>query len=167
MDPASAGVAFVGFAASLATLAAVVANNSQKIHDLWLTYKDAPRELNRLKRTVETLEVLVTEIARRSTDVPISRLPNHLAQLWTKRASDMRHDLEGLQKEVESITRLIDASPPSTGSNAVRSDAGPMAKLRLRARVRMYFGESTMAKYESLLSTHIDTFTLVQSMVLE
>lgn len=65
MDPASAGVAFVGFAASLATLAAVVANSSKTLYDLRNKLKDAPEDVRRLIQAFKFLKGLLAEIQAR------------------------------------------------------------------------------------------------------
>ena len=61
MDPASATVAFVGFAASLATLAGLVIESAKTIKEFCSKFESAPDDLERILATLQQLELLLTK----------------------------------------------------------------------------------------------------------
>jgi len=59
MDPASATVVFVGFAASLGTLAELLIQSAQTIEDLCRKFRRAPNDLKRFCAALKRLELLL------------------------------------------------------------------------------------------------------------
>ena len=147
MDPASAGVAFVGFAASLATLAAVVANSSKTLYDLRNKLKDAPEDVRRLIQAFKFLEGLLAEIQARLDEHGDTDVSQRLRELWADSATQMREDLEGFEIVVARLARHLNGHTPSS---------------RLQLRSRRYFDEDAIAKYHQKMSAHTETLTLVQ-----
>ncbi|KAH0565040.1 hypothetical protein GP486_001566 [Trichoglossum hirsutum] len=151
MDPASASVAAVGFAASILTLATAAAQSSRAIHNLWHNLRDAPEDLKRLLRTIETLELLTREIADKSHGYWSDGLPEGLRDLWNNRAELMKEDFRGLENSVAKLEKSIAGK---TYSNQ-----------HIRMRVQKFFSNDKIKGYEKKLSSHVETFTLALSIL--
>lgn len=150
MDPASAAVAFVGFAASIASLSAVVVNSCKTIHNVWHSLKDAPQDVRRLLRKMKTLEKVILEIG--TVAVQFSNDPSRLdlQQHWADHIEEMVDDWTVLNDKIIKLQASLTAKT-SSGKN-------------LRARVRKFFSEDDILKYENILSGHLQIFIAMCSM---
>lgn len=144
MDPASATVAFVGFAASIATLSAVVADSCKTIHNVWHSLKDAPQEAHRLLRKMERLEKVILEIER--VVVRFGEDPSLLdsKQYWVDQIVEMVDDFAILKDKINNLQANLTAKK--------------FSKTHLWARARKFLSEDDILKYESILSGHLQTF---------
>ncbi len=153
MDPASAGIAFVGFAASLATLAAVIANSSKTLYNLRNKLKDAPEDSRILIASFKLFEDLLEEIQAQLQEHGDVAGSQRLQKLWVDSEAQMLEDMEGFKVVVDRLDSLLN---------------GPtLSSKRMRFRIRTYFDEDTIAKYQRKMSTHIKTLTLIQSFMSE
>ncbi|KAL9119408.1 MAG: hypothetical protein Q9187_004038 [Circinaria calcarea] len=148
MDPASAGIALVGFAASLATLAAVVANSCKTLYNLRNKLRDAPEEVRKLIESIKVLEKLLEEIQARLAEHKDADLSQCLQELWADSAAQMQEDMEDFQTVVTKLDRYLNG--PKVSSKLVR------------LRIRRYFDEDTIAKFQRKISAHTETLTLIQ-----
>lgn len=146
MDPASAAVAFVGFAASIATLSAVVANSCKTIHNVWHSFKDAPQDVHRLIKKMKRLEKVISEIERNV--VQFGEDPSSLdsQQCWVDQIKEMVDDFAIFDDKINNLKALT---------------AKTSAKKHLWARARKFLSEDDILKYERILSDHLQTFNLM------
>lgn len=150
MDPASAAIAVVGFAASIATLSAVVVDSCKTIHNVWHSLKDAPEEIHRLIKRMEILEQVILEMG--TVSVKSSKDPSRLdsQQCWLKQIEEMVHDWTILHGKINKLQAKLTAKT-SSGKN-------------MRARVRKFFSEDDILKYENILSSHLQIVIVMRSM---
>lgn len=150
MDPASATVAFVGFAASIATLAAVVADSCKTIHNVWHSLKDAPQDVCRLLRKMRRLEKVILEIER--VVVRFDEDPSLLdsKQYWVDQIVEMVDDFAILKDKINNLQVALTAKK--------------FSKTHLWARARKFLSEDDILKYESILSGHLQTFHIMYSL---
>lgn len=151
MEPVSAtAVAVVGFAASIASLSAVVINSCKTIHNMWHSLKDAPEDVHRLLRKMQTLGQVIMEMGtvalRFSNDS--SRLDSQ--QCWLEHIEEMVDDWTILNDKINKLQANLTAKTLS-GKN-------------LSARVRKFFSENDILKYENILSGHLQIFIAMCSM---
>lgn len=145
MEPVSAtAVAVVGFAASIATLSAVVVDSCKTIHNLWHSLKDAPEDIHRLLRKMKTIEQVILEMG--IVAVQFSNHPSRInsQQCWVKHIEEMVDDWTILNDKINKLRANLSAKS-SSGKN-------------LRARVRKFFSEDDILKYENILSGHLQLF---------
>ncbi|KAL5389245.1 hypothetical protein DPSP01_002558 [Paraphaeosphaeria sporulosa] len=151
MDPASATVAFVGFAASITTLAAVLFQSCKTLRDLCHDLHNAPQDLHRLLRNAQTLEKVVLQVKRTGAEIANEESMEHIDAYWMNNVKDMERDLEVFNKKVSKLQKSLEK--PSITS------------LQVKARFYKVFSESDIEQYERQLSQHRDTFTMLYSMV--
>ncbi|KAF2114230.1 hypothetical protein BDV96DRAFT_633020, partial [Lophiotrema nucula] len=151
MDPASATVAFVGFAASITTLTATLFNSCKTLRDLCHDLGNAPQDLHRLLRNVQILERMVIQVKQTGTEIVSDESMAHLDAYWKNNATDMETDLQGFHQKVSKLQSGLDK--PSVTSKHVR------------ARFYKVFTESDIAHYERLLSQHLDIFTVLYTIL--
>lgn len=147
MDPASAAVAFVGFAASIASLSAVVVNSCKTIHNLWHSIKGAPQDVCRLLRKMKRLEKVILEIqtaVARFGEDPSLLDPQ---QYWVDQIEDMLDDFAILEDKINNLQADLTAKKYS--------------KKHLWARARKFLSEDDILKYERILSDHLQTFNVM------
>lgn len=125
LDPASATVAFVGFAASIAALIAVISDSAQTVHTLYCSLRDAPEELAYLKRIIEGNKALLKNIFIVSQRYETRGIPRDLFECWDKAAKHVFEDLQKFKIEIDKIFNTFNASSYS--------------KRHLRGRVRQLF----------------------------
>ena len=87
MDPASASVAFVGFAASLITISSSAAESLRTLKNLWHEIRAAPEESRNLISTVETVLRLTRFITQEGNGLPHSNISKELGELWQIQAA--------------------------------------------------------------------------------
>ena len=153
MDPASAGIVFVGFAASLLTLASAAAQGLQNLHALCEKIEHAPEELGRLAAAVQTLESLLRDFKLRfQKDVP-DGLPTGFGGLWQDSAKQMQNDLCQFEQIVSKFQAGLEGKS--------------LSNRNIRARVRKYFSDDTIIHWERVLNAHIAKFTLLLTIITE
>lgn len=147
MDPASAAVAFVGFAASIVTLSAVVANSCKTIHNVWHSLKDAPKDVRRLIRKMKRLAKVISEIER--VVVQFGEDPSLLGsqQYWVDQIEEMVDDFAVLDNKITNLQADLTAKTS--------------AKKHLWARARKILSEDDILKYERIISDHLQTFNVM------
>lgn len=146
MDPASAAVAFVGFAASITTLSAVVANSCKTIHNVWHSFKDAPQDIHRLIRKMKRLEKVILEIERVVVQFGDPSLLDS-QQYWMDQIEEMVDDFAILDDKINKLQADLTAKAS--------------AKKHLWARARKFLSEDDILKYERILSDHLQTFNIM------
>ena len=151
MDPGSAGVAFVGFAASLVTLVAVVAKSSKVLYELRSNFKDAPEDVRHLLEQFRIFQKLLNELSARlqkPQDVGTIRCLQVLLELSV---NQMGEDMNEFQVVVSKLHRFLNNLDSSM----------------IRLRIRYHLNESTVSKYQRRISTHIYVLTCIQSIMIE
>lgn len=138
-----AAVVFVGFVASIASLSAVVVNSCKKIHNVWHSLKDAPEDVRRLLRKMERLEKVILEI--KTVAVQFGNDPSRLdsQQYWVDQIAEMVNDFTILSDKINNLQAKL------------------TAKKNLSGRVRKFFSEDDIMKYERILSGHLLTINVM------
>lgn len=149
MDP----VTIVGFAASLATLAAVLVDSSKTLYNLRDKLHDAPDDVRRLVRQFKIFEGLLEGIQARIQEHEDLGLRQGLQELWEGSAEQMHRDMEDFKVIVSRLHRLLEG--PTISSKLIR------------LRIRHFFNEDTVAKYQRQISAHIETLTMIQIFISE
>jgi hypothetical protein len=124
LDPASATVAFIGFAASLEALVAVAATSSKGVYRLWCSFRDAIETLYELLEIVKEDQLLLSELRALSRSVSPSAYTASMQSLWLLVETRMQTDLNLLNGKIAGIQN----TPASTHR-------------QVRARFKTYFGE--------------------------
>ena len=153
MDPASAGVAFVGFTASLATLTAVVIDSSKTLYNLRNKLRNTPEDVRRLIRQFSVFESLLKEVQGVLQDHGDLGVPRGLHALWEGSADQMRDDVERFGVVVSRLQRLLEQ--PTLSSRLIR------------LRIRGVFEEDAIATFQRQISMHIETLTVIQTLISE
>ncbi|MCJ1368183.1 hypothetical protein MMC16_007324, partial [Acarospora aff. strigata] len=151
MDPASAGVAFVGFTASLATLTAVVIDSSKTLYNLRNKLRNTPEDVRRLIRQFSVFESLLKEVQGVLQDHGDLGVPRGLHALWEGSADQMRDDVERFGVVVSRLQRLLEQ--PTLSSRLIR------------LRIRGVFEEDAIATFQRQISMHIETLTVIQTLI--
>lgn len=144
MEPVSA---FVGFAASIVTLSAVVADSCKKIHNVWHLLKDAPQDVGRLLRKMKRLENVISEIETVAVQFGKDSSRIDSQQYWVDQIADMVDDFTILNDKINKLQAILTAKT--------------LSRNNLSARVRKFFSEDDIVKYESILSGHLQTFNVM------
>lgn len=145
MDPVSAtAIAVVGFAASIATLSAVVIDSCKTIHNVWHSLKDAPEDVHRLLRKMKTMGQVILDMGK--VAVQSSNDPSRPGsqQCWVEHIEQMVDDWAILNDKINKLQANLTAKTLS-GKN-------------LSARIRKFFSEDDILKYENILSGHLQIF---------
>lgn len=150
MDPASAAVAFVGFTASLVTLAGLALDSLQTLYRFQAKVKDAPEDILRLQDGLKRFEALLSEIGLQQND-GLSTLPQHLCELWGDSAMQMKKDLERFRDFLLGFERRVNQSSVSSKN--------------LRARLKFFFREDAVDAFQRRLSMHVQFLHTVQSLL--
>ncbi|OAG39453.1 Pyrroline-5-carboxylate [Fonsecaea monophora] len=103
MDPASASVAFIGFAASLTTLAGLVVDSVQTLSELRRRLIHAPEELERLLSVLRQHKSILLELRDRIRVFTPEELPAELRQFWEENNTQMAADYARLKEHAEKI----------------------------------------------------------------
>lgn len=147
MDPASAAVAFIGVAASLTTLAALVIDGSTILFNVHRKVKHAPEGIRRLCRQLNAFQCLLDEAQHLVRD----HGPNHAAaDLGTVFAMAIEHMLDDLRDFKDTIQKLKGLMSHSTSSKDL-----------FVLRVRHIFKEDGVREYQRLICSHVATLTLL------
>jgi hypothetical protein len=153
MDPASAAVAFVGFAASLATLAGVVIESAKTINELASKLKHAPDDLKQFLANLKQYELLLSILKDLVSEHTAEELPPQLKQFWLDNAIDMRRDYDVLSSLVKKLECKLDGETVSTK--------------HLRARFQYFFRSGELKEFNDRLPDHILRFNIALSMINE
>lgn len=144
MEPVSA---VVGFAASIVTLSAVVANSCKTIHNVWHSLKDAPQDVRRLLRKMKGLEKVILEIETVAMQFGNDSSRIDSQQYWVDQIAEMVEDFTILNDKINKLQAILTAKT--------------LSRNNLSARVRKFFSEDDIVKYESILSGHLQTFNFM------
>lgn len=144
MEPVSA---FVGFAASIVTLSAVVANSCKTIHNVWHSLKDAPQDVGRLLRKMKRLEKVILDIETAAVQLGNDSSRIDSQQYWVDQIAEMVEDFTILNDKINKMQAILTAKK--------------LSRNNLSARVRKFFSEDDIVKYESILSSHLQTFNVM------
>ena len=147
MDPLSTSVAFIGFAASLTTLAALVINSSKILYKVRSKLKDAPEDIRRLYRQLKEFECLLSEIQERIRDYPSEYAALGMETLFTSAVHYMHQDLGDFESSMLKLKDLL-LAPASR-------------RKYLALRIRYVLQEDRVQRYQYLISSHVGTLTLL------
>ncbi|KAK1830632.1 hypothetical protein QBC39DRAFT_410083 [Podospora conica] len=153
MDPASGVIAFVGFAASLITLAQVLIKGCKTLSQVKLILEDAPDDVNRLHRAMQRMQLVIVKVQMSEEDLRELWPNSDLADLWAEHAHDVQRDVSALSDRLSKIEDAL-AKKSLTSKN-------------VRARIRKLFMEQELVKYEHILADHQNTFVLFLNMITE
>lgn len=151
MDPASATVAFIGFAASIATLAAVVIDSAKTLRNLTVGLSDAPTEVLRLAKKIDRLERIIVEVKKTGEGLKDDASSASLDAYWQEHALEMQKDFMTLQSKIAALSSNFDRKSPSSK--------------RLWARFRVIFSEQDILKYNRIIGEHTDILNFILSMI--
>ncbi len=143
----------MGFAASLATLSAVVVNSSKTLYNFRHKLQNTRDDVKRLLNQFEIFEGLLEEIQRIAQQLGSPGIPRGLQNLWEGSSAQMQEDMERFEDVVTRFDRLLQA--PSISSK------------KLRLRMRHIFDEDTVAAFQRQISAHTETLTLIQALLQE
>ena len=135
-----AAVTFVGFAASLVTLIAVVGDSAQTVHTLWSNFRDSSTNLKRLSHAIAENEALLKDMQAVSDAYERVGIPQSLLSRWTSTYNDVCNDFRDLNMEMSKILEC------TNGSEITRK--------HLRRRVRHFFSEKVLEDRSRQLSAH-------------
>ena len=135
-----AAVTFVGFAASLVTLIAVVGDSAQTIHSLWTNFRDSPTNLKRLSHAIAENEALLKNMHAVSDAYERVGIPESLLIRWASTYKNVCKDFEGLNMEMSKIVKCTQGSQITRG--------------HLRMRIRHFFSEKVLETRCQQLSAH-------------
>ena len=133
-------ITFVGFAASLVTLIAVVGDSAQKVHTLWCNFRDSPTNLKRLSHAIAENEALLKDMQALSDAYERVGIPESLLSRWESTSTTVRNDFRELNIEISKILEC------GKGSGVTRKD--------LKRRVRHFFSEKLLENRCQQLSSH-------------
>ncbi len=147
MDPASAAVAFIGVAASLTTLAALVIDGSKILFDVYRKVKNAPKDIRRLCRQLNAFQCLLYEVR----DLVMDHGPDYAASdVRTVFATSIERMLDDLRDFKDTVQKL----------KGLMSDFTSFKDLFV-LRVRHFFNEDGVREYQRLICSHVATLTLL------
>lgn len=95
-----AAVTFVGFAASLVTLIAVVGDSAQTVHTLWNNFRDSPTNLKRQGHAIAENEALLKDMQAVSEAYEQVGIPESLLSRWKSTSSKIHDDFRELNNEM-------------------------------------------------------------------
>jgi len=147
MDPASATVAFVGFAASLAALVGLVIESAQTNNGFCSKFERAPKELQRFQLAVKQSNCLLALLKDQTNQYADEDLPQDLRDYWLENVVQMHTDYEALEKLALKLQRQFDLSSAS--------------KKYIRARIHHFFCSDEISELEARLSATVAIFTLL------
>ena len=147
MDPLSTSVAFIGFAASLTTLAALVIDSSKTLCNVRRKLKNAPEDIRRLYRQLKEFECLLSEVQQRIQDYPLEYAASGIGTLFTTAADYMRQDMGNFECAMQKTKGLL-LDPTSS-------------RKFLALRIRHVLHEDRVQEYQRLISSHVGTLTFL------
>lgn len=151
MDPASASIAIVGLAASLTTLAALVIDSCKTIQNVRAQLRNAPKDIRRLSRGLKELENLICGLRDIVRAQPSGHTTSIIEVAFENATEQMHRDMTEFGIVIQRLKGLLNTS------------ASPGKILALQ--IRHILSESAVQKYESLISSHVGTLTLLLGML--
>lgn len=147
MDPASAAVAFIGVAASLTTLAALVIDSSKTLFNVHRKVKNAPEDIRNLCRQLNAFQCLLYEAQDLVRDHGPAYAASAAGTEFAKAIEHMLNDLRGFKDTVQNLKGLMSHSTSS--------------KDLFVLRVRHILKEDGVREYQRLICSHVATLTLL------
>lgn len=147
MDPASAAVAFIGVAASLTTLAALVIDGSKTLFNVHRKVKNAPEDIRRLCTQLDAFQCLLYEAQDLVRDDGLDSAAPDVRTVFATAIEHMLDDLRGFKATVQKLKGLMSHSTSSTDLFVLR--------------VRHILKEDGIRDYQRLINSHIATLTLL------
>jgi len=132
MDPASASVAFIGFAVSLASIAALVVDSSKAIYKVCKSLKDAPSDIQRLQRKIKRLEEIVLKIKTAASDFCDASVQVHVEEYWFSHMAELEDDLDLFKAKIIALHTALEKKS--------------LSKIHSIARIRKFEIEKEKAK---------------------
>ena len=153
MDPASAVITFVGFAASLAALVAVVVDSAKTLNNLQQQLRAAPDTVKRLVKRFEVLQNLLQEVQAHSQVHGETEVPEGLRQIWESLAAPLKEDMDTFHVVVASLEQTLNESKGSS--------------LKFRLRLRGFFSEPKVSEFEQKFQSHLGTLQVIRTSIIE
>ena len=144
-------ITFVGFAASLVTLIAVVGDSAQTVHTLWCNFRDSPTNLKRLINTIADNEALLKDMQAVSNKYERVGIPESLLSRWKSMSTTVNDDFRELNMEMNKILECTKGSE--------------LTKKHLRRRVRHFFSEKVLEDRCQQLSAHQASMSYIHSLM--
>ena len=151
MDPMSVSVAFVGLAASLSTLAALVVDSSRTLYNIRRRLKDAPEDITRLSRLVMEFERLLSAVQEQIRNHQVEYAASGMEMLFETAVKYMENDMEGFMETIRRLKGLLSASTSP--------------RRRLELRIRHVLQEERVGDYQRLIASHVGTLTLLMEIL--
>lgn len=151
MDPMSVSVAFVGLAASLSTLAALVVDSSRTLYNIRRRLKDAPEDITRLSRLMMEFECLLSAVQEQIRNHQVEYAASGMEMLFETAVKYMENDMEGFKETIRRLKGLLSASTSP--------------RRRLELRIRHVLQEERVGDYQRLIASHIGTLTLLMEIL--
>ena len=107
MDPASASVALVGFAASLTTLAGLALDASTTVYNVQRRFKHAPADIKRLSTELERFELLLHEVHCQIHNHLDENAASTIRTLLASTTSQMHADMSGFMRVVQRLNAVL------------------------------------------------------------
>ena len=147
MDPASAAVASVGFAASLATLVAVVVDSTKTLYNLQSQLRNAPENAQRLYRQLQFLEQLLRQIEAKSASLEAQNVPQELQEIWKSIVGELERDMNNFRNGASKLLQQLKV--PSLSTKMVR------------LRIKTFLREDGVEKFAHRITLQQETLKLV------
>lgn len=104
MEPASAGIVFIGFAASLATLAGLVLQSSRIIYEICQNVKNTPQDIQDLQDQLQILHGLLQGLEE---NPPAPTTSEILLETWQFTIQQLQNDMDSFYKRIQRISKTI------------------------------------------------------------
>ena len=153
MDPALASVAFIGVAGSITTLAGVVVESCKAIHKVWQSLKDAPRDDEPVFKKSKRLESVILEAKRAGEAFNGDTIRLDFRQEWLESTEEMSDDLLVLKAKILRVEGNLHGKF--------------FSRKLLSVQIRKVFSEEDIAKYERILSRHLETFNMMLALIFQ
>jgi hypothetical protein len=147
MDPASATVAFIGVAASLTTLAALVIDASKTLSNVHRRVKNAPKDIERLCWQLNTFQCLLVEAQNLVKDHGPDYAVSDVGSVFATAIQHMLDDLCDFKDTIQKLKGLMSHTASFKG--------------RFVLRVRQIMNEDGVRRYQRLICSHVATLTLL------
>jgi len=152
MDPASAAVAFVGFAASVAALCGLVIEGSRTLYELQDKARNAPDELRKLYTTLKCLESMLLEIQRRSLDLDNLSVSIEFRESWKATVSLLETAMESLQEWLSQRFGSLDLER--------------FGRKKLPQRMMLFFADKKLEAFRRSIDEHISRLGFLQGLLI-
>ncbi|KAL8917761.1 MAG: hypothetical protein Q9172_005698 [Xanthocarpia lactea] len=120
------------------------------LNKVWHIMKDGPQDTRRLFKRLKRLETIILEIKRVGEESIDETFRKGFQQCWTDNVEDMREDFSALQAKILKLEGFLTAKR--------------FSRKHLCAQVRKLFSNEDIAKYEHILSGHMETFNMMLSL---